>query len=267
MKFFKRMVYYSKSSVEIIRHFKGWLPVFLSSLTRSKAKHRTVQLRHRKLQFLVRSAMDIWSIKETILDEFYTKYGVPVQDGWIVIDIGAGIGDFSIYVAHGRPDVKIYAFEPFPGSYELLTGNLDQNNIENVHPSQIAVWHSDSELLLNGTSEEPLQITSESLLSAEESNPENVVKTVTLATILEKHEIERVDLIKLDCEGAEYDILMKAPHSTLRRMDRIIMEYHDLDPERSHWHLVQFLESQGFQVQIFGNPVHDHIGYLYAAQE
>lgn len=198
---------------------------------------------------------------------FTLKYGVPIQNGWTVIDIGAGIGDFSIYAAYKHPDSKIYAFEPFSGSYELLTRNLILNNNKNVHPSQMAVWHSDSKLLLNGTGEEPLQITSERLGSTGEPNPENVVQTIALSTILKKYEIGKVDLIKLDCEGAEYDILMKAPSSVLRQIGRIIMEYHDLDLERSHSRLVRFLQNQGFLVQTFRNPVHDHIGYLYAVQE
>ena len=267
MNLLRKLIYYSGSGWKMLGNLKGWLPVFLSLLTGKKTSQRMVLLRQPKLKFSVRSAMDVWSIKETFLDEFYTKYGVQVQDGWTVIDIGAGVGDFSIYAAYSNPTATIYAFEPFPGSYELLRKNLVSNYIENVHTFQLAVWHSDGELLLEGTENEPLQITSETSDSGDEAIPESVVQATALDTILEKHGIEEVDLIKLDCEGAEYDILMKAPSSVLNMIKRIIMEYHDLDAERSHMQLVQFFENHGFRVRRFRNPVHDHIGYLYVEQE
>ena len=59
---------------------------------------------------MVRSAMDVWSVKETFVDQFYTRYGAPVEGGpWI----SAGIGDYSLYAAHGNRSGVIYAYEPF----------------------------------------------------------------------------------------------------------------------------------------------------------
>jgi hypothetical protein len=76
-----------------------------------------------------------------------------------------------------------------------------------------------------------------------------------------------IDLLKLDCEGAEYAILMGASAESLAHVQRIVMEYHDLDVEYEHSSLVRFLESSGFRVQLHANPVHAEIGYLYAWRE
>jgi len=76
-----------------------------------------------------------------------------------------------------------------------------------------------------------------------------------------------IDLLKLDCEGAEYAILMGASAESLARVQRIIMEYHDLDAEHEHTRLVHFLEGNGFSVRLHANPVHAEIGYLYAWKE
>jgi FkbM family methyltransferase len=208
--------------------------------------------------------MDIWSVKETFLDAFYTRYGVPIQDGWQVVDIGAGIGDFSIKAAYNNPNTVVYAFEPFPSSYALLLKNIEINGIENLVASPQAVWSHEGSLVLDLSLNEPLKIS-----SFEEGSPSDVsewinVEATTLMDLIAYHDIDQVDLIKLDCEGAEYEILMSAPHETLARVKRIIMEYHDINDSQNHHRLVVFLESQGFEVTRHRNFVHDEIGYLFA---
>ena len=267
MKFLRRMIYYSKSVWEMMWQFKHWPDLFAFMLRRSSSEKKIIQLRSPSVQLVVRSAMDVWSVKETFLDAFYTKYGVPIQDGWTVIDIGAGIGDFSVYAAYGKPKTTIYAYEPFIDSYELLNENLRLNNIKNVNPFQIAIWSADGNLLLDDSSGEPLQITSNKTNLVGESLQKNIVQSKSLIAILDEHALEKVDLIKLDCEGAEYDVLMQAPSAVFDKIKRITMEYHDLDAEHSHQQLIPFLEDQGYHVQRFMNAVHDHIGYLFAVKE
>lgn len=58
-------------------------------------------------QVKVRSLMDIWIVKETCLDKDYEVNGVPIADGWQVVDIGAGLGDFVLSAANERPNCKI----------------------------------------------------------------------------------------------------------------------------------------------------------------
>jgi len=195
-----------------------------------------------------------------------TRYGVSIQDGWTVVDIGAGIGDFSIYAAYDKPNTTIYAYEPFFDSYELFIKNLQLNNIENVNPFQIAVWSTDGELILDASSGEPLQITSRKIDGTSEQGKRDFVQAISLLSILETHAVEKVDLIKMDCEGAEYEVLMKVLPGTFDKIERIIMEYHNLDSDRNYKRLIPFLEDQGYHVRRYKNAVHDHIGFLYAAK-
>lgn len=62
-----------------------------------------------------------------------------------------------------------------------------------------------------------------------------------------------IDLLKLDCEGAEYAILMGASTESLARVQRIVMEYHDLDAEREH-SLGAFLGRKRFQRAVTCQP-------------
>lgn len=224
----------------------------------------TVRLRQPPIQMHVRSAMDIWSIKETFFDAFYTKIGSPVQNGWTVVDIGAGIGDFSIKVAYGKPDTQVFAFEPFPGSFTLLLRNLEINKIDNVQPYQKAVWHKNGKLSLDRSILEPLQITSDEIAIYEPLRITEEIDAISLTMFCQQAQISKIELLKLDCEGAEYPIILQSPSEIFKIIDRIVMEYHDLNEQKNHRHLVTYLERLGYHVRHQQNFVHDYLGYLYA---
>lgn len=264
MKFTRRIVYYISSIFDLFINIENWPILIYIFLGGSKLGEYIIKFRNQKIKFYVRGAMDVWSVKETFINEFYTLYGVPIISGWTIVDIGAGIGDFSIYVSEQQPETIIYAFEPFPSSYDLLNRNLLLNGINNVISSKEAVWFCDTELVLDFSKGEPLQVGSLERKNAKDFHNTVPVKAISLKSLINKQNIKSINLLKLDCEGAEYDILMKAPSEILLKVERIIMEYHDLDSDHHHSQLEKFLKSEGFWVRLFKNYVHDHIGYLYA---
>jgi Met-10+ like-protein len=78
-------------------------------------------------RFVVRTLMDLWIIKETCLDREYERIGPSIVDGWTVLDIGAGLGDFCVHVARRFPRSKVIGFEPFLPSFNLLQRNITMN--------------------------------------------------------------------------------------------------------------------------------------------
>lgn len=90
------------------------------------------------LRFEVRGAMDTWSVKESLLDRLYERYGFVVEPGWTVIDIGAGIGEYAISVAPATGG-RVLAFEPFPASFALLKHNVARNRAVNIEVFEVAV--------------------------------------------------------------------------------------------------------------------------------
>ena len=266
MKFLRKWLYYGWSVLEIVWGIRNWPPMLALLRHRDAVGETQVRLRRPRIQLDIRGAMDLWAVKETFLDAFYTRYGTAVQDGWTVVDIGAGVGDFSILAAYRHSNVKVFAYEPFPGSYQLLEKNLDQNGLNNVMAFQQAVWGVGGTLSLDLSGGEPLQMTSHGDESRRDREEVIVVPAVTLQDVLTVQDIERIDLLKLDCEGAEYSILMDSSQEVLNRIDRIIMEVHELDAERSHPALAAFLEDSGFQVEWHPNVVHGDIGYLSASR-
>jgi FkbM family methyltransferase len=264
MRWVRTLAYYGASVIKMLTGFKNW-PAIVPFFLRSRA-NRQLQLRLRNPQvgLIVRSAMDIWSVKETFIDQFYTRIGVPVEDGWAVIDIGAGIGDYAIHAAYGKPKVQVYAFEPYPSSFALLRENLSLNKMDYIQIFQQAMWSKPGKLRLDIATGEPLQISSHNPNNRVENDQDLFVDAVSLESVLSKLNITRLELLKMDCEGAEYEILLNTPPDTLRLVERIIMEYHDLDAQQTHPVLVDFLEHQGYEVRCRENNVHADIGYLYA---
>jgi hypothetical protein len=68
----------------------------------------------------------------------------------------------------------------------------------------------------------------------------------------------------MDCEGAEYPILLNTPDELLKKIDRIVLEYHDNVTDYTHQDLKKFLSEGGYKVKITPNFVHADLGYLYA---
>jgi FkbM family methyltransferase len=210
-----------------------------------------------------RGVMDIWSAKETFLDRFYERFGIPVQDGWTIIDIGGGIGDYTIFAAKAFPRNRVFAFEPTPNSFALLQENLRLNGVQNVQAFQEAIWSQPGQLVMDAAVGEPGQFISRKV-DRPRQNGEMVVPSVSLDQVFARLDMPSCDLMKMDCEGAEYPILFNASPESLRSIRRLVMEYHDNVSEYTHRDLAKFLADQGFSVKVQPNYVHSYLGYLYA---
>ena len=261
--FFSKYRYYLHSIVQLMTGMRPRSRILRVFARVAPPGFHLVELPTQGVRLKTRGVMDIWSVKETFLDRFYDRFGVPVGDGWTVVDVGGGIGDFTILAAKAHPDNQVYAFEPTPDSFALLKENLSMNRVDNVHAFPEAVWSEVGTLAMDTTTGEPGQFISRGLNGAQAPDQVRVPST-TLAEIFQRLGIERCDLLKLDCEGAEYPILFSAPQGVLERVQRMVMEYHDNVSEHTHHDLERFLQEEGFRVRIQPNFVHDYLGYLYA---
>lgn len=265
MSVFGKYAYYLTSALTLVFRARP-LPRVLSMFLGIKPAERPV-IKMEGLQFRARTAMDVWSLKETILDDYYERYGFKVGDGWTVIDIGGGIGDFTIQAAYHHPQNQVFAFEPTPSSFSLLEENLRLNRVSNARIFPMAVWSSNSDIVIDTGVGEPVQFTSEEL--RRDSGPlpgKVVVPGLSLASVFEKTGVQVCNLMKLDCEGAEYEILFNAPDDILKRIERIVMEYHDNAVEYTHEDMGRFLTEKGYKVDVFPNVVHPFLGYLRASR-
>lgn len=215
-------------------------------------------------QFKVRTAMDVWVIIETYLGHTYEQNGFDIREDWLVIDIGAGLGEFCITAAKKCPNGVVHAYEPFRESFELMQENILLNNVVNTAVYQYAVGGNAGPMHLKTASGVPV-LYSTAMDETHTGSRDEIVQGTTLNEILAVHHVDKCDLLKVDCEGAEYDILFHTHPSTLQRIKRICLEYHNGITKFTHYDLVAFLESNGFSVTLKPSPVHLHTGLLFAS--
>jgi FkbM family methyltransferase len=214
-------------------------------------------------RFLVWTRMDVWIVKESCLDRDYESGAPPIPDGSTVLDIGAGFGDFAVRVARDCPRATVYAFEPLPESFERLQQNIRLNGVENVRAFPEAISGSDA----------PMPLYTVTGLSGQHRTAGHAptsaagsidVPAITLARAFERHGIATCDFLKIDCEGAEFEILLRCDPATLARVRRIALEYHDAVTDHRHDELVRLLEGCGFRVTTKPSPAYHELGFLYA---
>jgi FkbM family methyltransferase len=265
----RKYSYYLSSVFKLlsdVRPFSTLLGVFLHT---APPGPKEINLPYQGVAFKVRGPMDIWSVKETFLDRFYEKYGVAIGKDWTIVDIGGGIGDFTTFAARAYPNNRVLAFEPTPDSFKLLQENLQRNQAGNAQAYPEAIWSEAGVIWIDTTVGEPGQFVSHGQPAPSATV---AVPSITLAQAFERLEISRCDLLKMDCEGAEYPILFNTPPATLAKVQRIVMEYHDgLSTDRdgsphTHHDLVDFLSGLGYTVRTQTNFVHEDLGYLYACR-
>lgn len=214
------------------------------------------------LRFEVRDMMDLWIVKEVCLDRDYETNGVAIEDGWTIVDVGAGIGDYAVWAAQQTPNGRVVAIEASPDSFRSLAGNVARNDVANVQTARVAVAaRSGSRSLAAGRW--PSQ---QSMLPADvQGRAEwgHTVPAVSLADVFTEFGIDACDLLKIDCEGCEFEVLLGAGTDTLERVQHIALEYHDA-VGRSLRQLIEHLQANGFVVAVAANPVHAEIGFLHA---
>jgi FkbM family methyltransferase len=211
--------------------------------------------------FLVFSIMDLWILKETLLDRQYELVSLPLQDGWTIIDIGAALGDYAVWAAKQTPHGRVIAVEPFPPSVSLLRANVDKNRVYNVEIFAGAIAASSGTTSLQV---EQGRIVQNSTATDQKSAQVVEVKTASIDSFFNQFEITKCDYLKMDCEGGEYEILFSAPAQSLAKIDRICMEVHDGLTRHNREEMIRFLEASGYQTRLTLNPVHADLAYLYA---
>ncbi len=259
-----RLRYYVASIPTLLRGVKNRAATAAALLRARRGEPFVVELRD-GCRFKVVTALDLWILKEVCLDREYERYGATIRNGWTVVDVGAGLGEFCIQVAREHPDCRVYAFEPGSESFALLRENVGLNAVRNVSlfPWAVGGRAGVSVLRLAAGTRARASIAT---AAGTPGQPWADVPTTTLGEIFRDLDIPRCDFLKVDCEGAEYDILMGADAGTLDRIAHMSIEYHDGVTAFSGVDLARFLESRGFRVRQVRNPAYPaKLGWLSAA--
>jgi FkbM family methyltransferase len=176
-----------------------------------------------------------------------------------VVDVGANIGLFSIRVAPLAR--RVVAVEPLPDHFRILQSNLAP--FRHVVPVQKAVSGTRGPIDL-WVSPNP---GGHSILRDVAKGTASVrVDAVTFRDLFADHSIERCDLLKIDCEGAEYESLAAMPDDLWPRIARIHMEFHQGPPGWDGARLAEFLRGRGYRCDVVARGHHRDQGHLFAVR-
>jgi len=173
-----------------------------------------------------------------------------------ILDCGSHIGITVLYFKKLFPDSKVVAFEPNPELYEILKLNVSQNNLKNVEPLNVALFDRVGEIDFYITKKERLSKNSTwgwggAAVKNKWLDPRNS-KTIKAKSVRLSDFIKgKVDLIKLDIEGAETRVLREI-EDRLHLVREIILEFHgnSTNPENKIEDILRMLKSKSFSYTI-----------------
>lgn len=172
--------------------------------------------------------------------------------GRTVIDIGGNDGDTSLYFA--KRGAKVIGFEPVKHLYDLAIENISLNNDlkENIIFINKAVGGKNGKLNIIDTVEDYI----------DESSNSYEVEVITITDILNDYDIVP-DILKMDCEGCEFEII---ENEDLSMFNDIIFEHHTMLTGKDYNILINKLKDDNFQIKTYPitNQKFDDVGLIYA---
>lgn len=156
-----------------------------------------------------------------------SEYSVPGSlDPKVILDIGGNIGVASIFFARTFPNARIFSFEPVPENYALLKENV--SSLANVSALPVALGSEDKEAEIYW-SREYTNLGGFSFFEKPGNDARPIrVQVKHAGRYLRALGIEKVDLIKIDTEGAEFDILTSFDEAMLANASWIVGELHGI---------------------------------------
>lgn len=214
---------------------------------------------HREILFKVRSGErfmlrvdqgELSPVDSIFREQSYNKY-FQIGPGDIVVDIGANVGLYAIYASkrlrrNGDKIGMVYAYEPNKVALDRLERNIKLNNAGNVRVIDCAVTSDGRDVKLYNHSVGTVMAT---IRDIHEHNPGGytIVRSVPFESVLMD---TKCTFLKIDCEGAEYELFDVIKTEILGRVDKIVCEY--------HWQgcdgIEKKLKEAGFEVKIDRTP-------------
>ena len=218
----------AKQYYQLVRHFESPFLVLLARLGWINVACCQFHIRKGGSEYCMLARArggDLWILREVMVEETYR----PILDllptrPIRVVDIGAHIGAFMIWLHRQHVIDEAFCFEPDSDSFNLCQFNLHQNGCDNVWPYKQAIGGStrESEIWMDNVTHARSSL--HKRVTSSTSHQHSKVRVIALSEWLEGVQ-ENFDLLKMDCEGSEWEILDAAP-AAFTRFSIIVAEIH-----------------------------------------
>ena len=138
-----------------------------------------------------------------------------------IIDAGAYTGLSSIYFSQKYPTAKIFAIEPEKNNFQTMLLNIQ--GFENIKAINAGIWSRGTRLKITDRHTGSWGFNVRETSSDELSD----VQAVSVIELLQKYEIPRIDIFKIDIEGSELELFSKNFRPWLAQTNTVILELHD----------------------------------------
>ena len=193
---------------------------------------------------------NIWDariIREIFFDNPYVQHFTLPSDP-VVVDIGGYIGDFSLYAVKYLNAKRVVVYEPTTENFAILKQNVANNGYDDRIVAVNKAVSSSHEVVLNVQKQEGEEVHVSAYMYQDAER--RSIPSVTLEELMTTHNLLSVDLLKVDCEGGEYDIFPSVPDSVLKRIRNIAFEYHRIEGyEEKLKSVLHRLRSAGYMVR------------------
>lgn len=214
---------------------------------------------------------------EIFEQNIYLRNGIELGRGAAVFDVGANIGLFTLFIQRRFPGTRAHAFEPIPAAYECLAANTAA--LSTVRTSNVALSERNGEALFiyypgysvisgfHADSAKDSTVIQEGMRAAGTGLSGLEIKTLidqrlsqrvalrcptqTLSCALRESGEEKIDLLKIDAEGAEAEILGGIEDADWPRIRQAVLEIHDA---RSVESIRALMAAKGFLVTVEKEP-------------
>lgn len=222
----------------------------INAFNRNKRFDAICKANRLHLQFHINeSAFHVF--EDIFVQREYADYFPFYQDA-VIVDIGAHYGFFSLFAdVNTGENARIFAVEPDGSNFIKLKENIHSQKSNKIQPENYAVANKSGEITLyKGSNINHSIEVSHGLL--QNTSTFEKVKSISLDDLFNKHNLNHIDFLKMDCEGAEYEILLNASGETLNIINTISIEFHDLkSKEKNANALIKKLTSHQFKIVKF----------------
>jgi FkbM family methyltransferase len=194
---------------------------------------------------------DAGDLLSVFVDQDYDRVQIPWPELHSIVDVGSTVGSFTVWAARRSPQARLISVEPNPAVYPYLVGNVRENQLsERVTTVEAALGAVDGVAAIEDDRGYSTLVRIVPIGSGKGPR----VRLLTLEQLFDETRMDHCDLLKLDCEGGEYDILLSASDRLLRRIRAIVCEYHRANQGQPA-QLIERLAESGFRVEADQTPV------------
>ena len=179
----------------------------------------------------------------------------------VVVDVGAHIGCFTVFIAAKLSAATVYALEPAKSNFDLLTRNIAANSLSKVVPLQVALSGESGRTILHHAAENWGHSLYPDLAGA--NGLTEKVTAMSLDEFIRSNSISKIDYLKMNIESAEYDVLLRSSAETLAALFRMEVEFHPF-PTADGSQLASWLSLCGFDVRTSWSSQEAGKGWIHA---